>query len=83
MYFYYYFWFLNNDRYATTILFRELGVPVVIAVSDFDFGYIPTVVWCAKSRACIRIWVRAMISLKNSHCGFATQDESKFKTHFQ
>ena len=43
MYFYYYFWFLNNDRYATTILFRELGVPVVIAVSDFDFGYIPVV----------------------------------------
>ena len=35
MYFYYYFWPLNNDRYATTILFRELGVPVVIAVCDF------------------------------------------------
>ena len=92
MYFYYYFWPLNNDRlnlrtnphnicYATTILTRELGVPVAITVCDF--GEIPTVVWCAKSRACNRIWVRAMISLKNSHWGFATQDESKFKTLFQ
>ena len=32
MYFYQYFLPLNNDSYATTILFRELGVPVVIAV---------------------------------------------------
>ena len=65
------------------ILTREFGVPVVIAVSDFDFGYIPTVVWCAKSRMYQMIWLLAMISLKNSHCGFATQDESKFKMHFQ
>ena len=63
------------------LLTRLLEVPVVITVCDF--GEIPTIVWCAKSRACIRIWVRAMISLKNSHCGFATQDESKFKTHLQ
>ena len=93
MYFYYYFWPLNNNRlnlrtnpHNISVMqqrfsARELGVPVVITVCDF--GEIPTVEWCAKSRVYIRIWVRAMISLKNSHCEFATQDESKFKTHFQ
>ena len=41
MYLFHYLLSLNNDRYATTILFRELGVPVVITVCDF--GEIPTV----------------------------------------
>ena len=93
MYFYYYFWPLNNDRLNLRTNPHNISV-MQQRFSLVSLGYlwsllyafpceIPTVVWCPKSRACIRIWVRAMISLKNSHFGFATHDESKFKKHLQ
>ena len=93
MYFYYYFLPLDNDRLnlRTTLIIFLLCNNDSHSRAWGTYGHncmreIPTDSYCCVMSEVARVYQdlsTAIISLKNSHCGFASQDERKFKTHLQ